>query len=478
MTDTEKLQEYQKILTQQYTNLLLHPHVKIHNDINKKFIKNTIFTTATPIHTIHNITTPNNICGKIIEHIQIYDLIKQHILCDFEVIIKKLENIEDTSTDIKNVKNTKNTKNTKPVSINLCKFVVETMHKYNKKKGVIYFNTQSRARQFYNQMLKHSNNFKTFIYISDNSDITEYENYNFDDTKLKKFEECIDPCIIITCDKLSYGYDNVLIDILYFGDIRSSKIDIRQIMGRGLRNNNLIYPNKLLHIVIPIYKFQLLQETINPSDINIIEKKYSKKDMEQLSLDHDKKSFENLREFLLFIISECGKDIINGKIQNTNKKPKPTPPHPIPPSPIPIIPDGYESIPPDICIEISSTKHGKYTEFIKFLKANNIYNDLTYNNFKNMHISHAWMPILGEIRQRYKKFCFKDINAIENANYYKTLNECNTACDNITNITIKEFGGEEQVTNMLKSIFNETNNKNILKYDTKIPLNKILYYYE
>jgi hypothetical protein len=38
------------------------------------------------------------------------------------------------------------------------------------------------------------------------------------------------------------------------GDPRQSDIDIRQIIGRGLRWNKQLYPNKLLHLLVPIYK--------------------------------------------------------------------------------------------------------------------------------------------------------------------------------------------------------------------------------
>jgi len=88
------------------------------------------------------------------------------------------------------------------------------------------------------------------------------------------------------------------------------------------------------------------------------------------------------------------------------------------------------------------------------------------------------MPILGDIRKRFKKFCFKDLNASENAGYYETLEECNKAYDKIKQETILEFGGIVKVKKMLKSTFDDKLNDNIKIKDLKIPVNKYLYYYE
>ena len=374
------------------------------------------------------------------------------------------------------------------------------MRTYNKKKGIIYFNTQYRARDCYMQMKNTYNTYKTFIYISDikssinsnsiKNSILDCRQYSPDDTNLTLFEDCKEPCIIITCDKLSYGYDNVFIDMLCFGDMRNSDIDIRQIMGRGLRNNYAVYPDKLLHVVIPIYKYNLLNETINNTDKEILEKtatdagttniKYSKKMLLQLEIDKEntyyENAFRNLREFLLFIIGECGKDIIDGVIQS-HKPQKPLPQLPqLPQLPEP---DNAETacIPSAICRELSTTYYGKYNEFIKYLARNSVYNAETYNTFRNNKPDNEWMPLLGEIRIRYKKFCFKDINARDNNHYYNTIEECNEAYDKIKALTTSECGGSLIVKKMLKSTYNDLLYANILKNDNKIPLNKDLFYY-
>lgn len=454
-------------LIDKHTKLLLQYDVKINKDDN--FVDKYIFVTATPKNDMDKIKYKNReIFGKIIEHVQIYELIKYQILCDFDVIIKKMEDINND--DIINNK------------LDLCNFVYDSMMQYNKKKGVIYFNSQHRARIFYRKMKKAFPKFRSFLYISDEDDIIQFEEYDISDTKLSEFEKCKEPCIIITCDKLSYGYDNVFIDLICFGDPRTSDIAIRQILGRGMRNNIDEYPDKILHVIIPIYKFQALNESEN---IDILTKQNLViKKQEQ---EYDIKSFEKLREFILFILSECGKDIINGCIvnknnnrqnniiQNTNNS---------------SIDDNYDEvkIPPTIYKPLCSKY--TYSKFIRYLSINNIYDDNTYNasrdkcdcidycTDKDECKYNIWMPILGDIRKRYKKFCFKDINAKENETFYETVEECKEAYEKIRQQTVLELGGMSKVKKMLKSTFEKKLNTNINIMDNKIPPNKYLFYYD
>jgi hypothetical protein len=277
---------------------------------------------------------------------------------------------------------------------------------------------------------------------------------------------------------MSYGYDNVFIDLICFGDPRESDVDIRQILGRGLRNNIELYPDKLLHILIPIYKFQMLDETITEKESKIIATKLTQ---EQQDLIHDIRSFERLKEFIIFIISECGKDIIDGQIVNkiqdihksiqnnissssSNPKPNQT--------------ETTLKIPPEICKELCTTGYNRYKRFIMYLRINNVYNDVTYNTFKDSKPENEWMPILGDIRKRYRKFCFRDINAPENVEYYDTVEECNEAYEKIKMETIKELGCMVKVKKMLKSTFENHLEKNIKMNDNKIPNNKHLFYYD
>ena len=84
------------------------------------------------------------------------------------------------------------------------------------------------------------------------------------------------------------------------------------------------------------------------------------------------------------------------------------------------------------------------------------------------------MPILGDIRKRYKKFCFKDINAKENAEYYATLEECEKAYEEC----LKLFAEESNCSiSKLKSKKTEQQlNKKIFEINSRIPINRELYY--
>ena len=100
--------------------------------------------------------------------------------------------------------------------------------------------------------------------------------------ELIDFENNKNKSIIIVVGKLGYGYDNPYIDFICLGDPRQSDIDIRQIIGRGLRWNKILYPNKLLHLLIPLYKNEF----------------------------ENYKDNTHLKKYLDYIIGECGKDII------------------------------------------------------------------------------------------------------------------------------------------------------------------------
>ena len=470
------------LLSEEHMKLLLKPNITYPNT-KTKFIDKLIFTTATPKNDMVN-DKFKPIFGNLIEHVQVYELIEKGILCNFEVIIKKMDDLsEDNQQDIQEPvpepilpkkkpivkRNAKSNIRKKKLPLDLCKFVADSMQTYNKKKGVIYFSKQSRCKLFYKKMKTKFPNFKSFIYISDTRDIADDKEFNRDDTSLKKFEECAEPCIIITCNKLSYGYDNIYIDLLCFGDSRESDVDIRQILGRGLRNNIALYPNKVLHVLIPIYKYQVLDENENITEDGTVTKKLSKnalqdiKDIKDMEMQHELKSFERLREFLLFILSECGKDIINGQIVNKlddEKKPK------LNPNSIPFTKPNEDDeetvkIPPEICKELCSTGYGKYSRFIPYLRANGVYDETTYNAFRTSSTENEWMPILGDIRKRYKKFCFKDIDAKENAEYYTKLEECekayeaiNQSLDTILGDTIGDYTPDE-----LKQVINKMDNK-------------------
>ena len=481
------------LLLEEHMKLLLKPDITCPNT-NTKFINKIIFTTATPKNDMVN-DKYKPIFGNLIEHVQVYELIQKGILCEFEVIIKKIEDLPDDKEQyildsgegevgeggeeksnhkivLKKPIVKKNIRK-KKLPLDLCKFVVDSMKTYNKKKGVLYFSTQQRCKSFYKKMKTNYPAFKSFIYISDTRDITDDKEFNRDDISLKKFEDCKEPCIIITCNKLSYGYDNVFIDLICLGDSRESEIDIRQILGRGLRNNLLMYPNKLLHILIPIYKYQVLDENENTTADSTIIKKLSKNELQEMDKKHEVKQFEPFREFLLFILNECGKDIINGRIVNKSLEPETKSETKNISSSISNNEDDEETvkIPPEICKEISSTAYGKYSRFIPYLRANGIYDETTYNAFRNSCDDNEWMPILGDIRKRYKKFCFQELSAKENAGYYETLEECNVAYENVNKNLYTVLGDTigDYTPDELKKIIN--------KMDCKIPKMKFELYY-
>jgi hypothetical protein len=57
-----------------------------------------------------------------------------------------------------------------------------------------------------------------------------------------------------------------------------------------------------------------------------------------------------------------------------------------------------------------------FSKFMVFLKSNNVYNERSYNELYYKNIN--WMPPIGSIRERYHKFCFKNIHP-DNNKYYE-----------------------------------------------------------
>jgi superfamily II DNA or RNA helicase len=341
-----------------------------------------IFASATPTE---NIEINQNIFGNIIEKVKVYELINNEILCNIITLVKKLDNIKKEYHDLKNL-------------------IIDCMNNFNKKKGIIYVNNTNNAKMLYDIMKKEIN---TYIYVSKNIDV---------DSELDKdiydFENNDNPCIIIVVGKISYGYDNPFIDFICFGDPRQSDIDIRQILGRGLRWNKKLYPNKYLHVLVPLYKdeFGLYQTN------------------------------ESLKNYLNYIIGECGQDIIfknadigsndciikNMSIQN-NK-----------------IYEG-EIIPFEILKEYSTNFYNMYSNFIRLLKNNKVYDENKYNEFKKRMPD---IPDLCNLQNKYKKFNFQSIHPDAN----------------------KYYSDKKQALEAIKNIDKSVNNKKIL------PNKKIMLY--
>ena len=332
-----------------------------------------LFGSATPTE---DIELQPLIYGKVIEKIKVYELINQELLCNIETIVKQLN---EKKTEYHNLKD----------------LIVESMTKYKKKKGIIYVNDCKNAENLY-KLLQKQDKLNVYIYVSKNIQV---ENDN--DTNIKTFEDDAKQCVIICVGKIGYGYDNNYIDFICLGDPRQSDIDIRQIIGRGLRYNKKVYPNKLLHLLVPLYRDEFGNCAKN----------------------------EHLKKYLDYIIGECGQDIIfknNGSAIISNEKLEQ------------INSNNYdgENIPTELLNEYCTTGYNKYTDFLKFLKSNKIYDEISYNQLKERQ---DWIVSLGDINKKYPKFCFRHIHP-NNINYYWNKKEALHAIIIVKDILIKKIG--------------------------------------
>ncbi len=372
--------------------------------IKSKFIKNRLFLTATPTELMIN--DEKNLFGKLISLVKVYELINYGILCNVETIIKKMAHHKKEYYD-------------------LYSLICSSIKKYNKKKGLIYANTQQNAIQLYKLFNHKNNNVKAYIYVSDKIDVD-----NIGDDELTNFEDDEMPCILITCKKIDYGYDNIWIDFICFADPKSGDIEIRQIIGRGLRNNEQIYPNKILHVLLPIY------------------------------CDETENEYGHVVSYLKYLVEEVGQDLTSGirdgfQLTGNNKLIHKK------------IYDG-EDIPSEICEKLSTTSYYKYENFKRFLKENNVYDELIYNVAQEKY---DWMPEISVVRERFKQFCFRDIHP-HNRTFYWTKEEC------LKNID-KAYEELKNNYSMTKKMYMDSSEKlSILnKINNKIPLIDIDWYY-
>ena len=390
---------------------------------NNKYIKNRIFTTATPID---EIILNNQLFGKLVEKVKIYELVNDEILCSIETIIKKLDNKKHEYSD-------------------LSKLIIKSMIDFDKKKGIVYVNNCANAENLY-RLIKKQSIIEPYIYVSKDIEKEVSEEIIISDELIKSkkklinseeqltnFEKSVEKSIIIAVGKIGYGYDNSWIDFICFGDPRTSDIDIRQIVGRGLRWDKKLYPEKILHILIPCYK-------------NEIDNSYE-----------DNKALE---AYMNYIISEYGDDKIekiiinmnksNGDIENKGKK--------------------YEGddIPIEIYKKWCTTGYNMYSKFMVFLKTNNIYDEITYNTLKEKQ---EWIIDLGNLQTKYPKFCFRHIHP-NNINYYWDKKEALEAYEICSNKLINDIGKEKYRKLDSRYKLNKIN-----ELDKKIPIiNFDLYY--
>ena len=364
-----------------------------------------LFGSATPTD---DIELQPLVYGKVIEKVKVYELINMELLCNIETIVKQLNEKKSEYHNLKDL-------------------IVESMIKYKKKKGIIYVNDCKNAENLY-KLLQKQYKLNVYIYVSKNIEVE-----NDSDTDIKTFEKDKEQCVIICVGMIGYGYDNDFIDFICLGDPRQSDIDIRQIIGRGLRWKKDVYPNKLLHLLVPLYRDEFGNCAKN----------------------------EHLKKYLDYIIGECGKDIIfksNGNavvgniIQTSNEG------------------DDYdgEKIPTEILNEYCTTGYNKYSDFLKFLKSNMIYDEISYNKLKEKQ---NWLVSLGDIKKKYPKFCIRHIHP-NNLDYYWNKNEALDATIIAKDLLIKKIGRDN---------YSElTHDQLIKKYnliDNKIPNIDIDLYY-
>ena len=364
-----------------------------------------LFGSATPTD---DIELQPLVYGKVIEKVKVYELINQELLCNIETIVKQLNEKKSEYHNLKDL-------------------IVESMIKYEKKKGIIYVNDCKNAENLY-KLLQKQDKLNVYIYVSKNIEVE-----NDSDTDIKTFEKDKEQCVIICVGKIGYGYDNDYIDFICLGDPRQSDIDIRQIIGRGLRWKKDVYPNKLLHLLVPLYRDEFGNCAKN----------------------------EHLKKYLDYIIGECGKDIIfksngNAVIGNGTYTTKEG--------------DDYdgEKIPTEILNEYCTTGYNKYTDFLKFLKSNKIYDEISYNKLKEKL---NWIIDLGGLQTKYKNFCFRNIHP-NNINYYWNKKEAREAYEICNNKLIIELGKEKY-----RRYNSQQKLEKINELDKKIPIiNFDLYY--
>ena len=371
---------------------------------NNEYFKNRIFTTATPVDVM---ILNKNIFGNLVEKIKIYELVNNQILCNIETIIKKLDNKKHEYSD-------------------LSKLIEKSIILYNKRKGIVYVNDCKNAENLYN-IMKKNNIIKPYLYISKDIDDIDSEKEKED------FETTPDKAVIIAVGKIGYGYDNENVDFICFGDPRTSDIDIRQIIGRGLRWNKLTYPDKILHILVPCYKNELDNYDDNKAldtYLNYIISEYGNDDISKIIINYDS---------------------IKNNHDNTGKKY-----------------DG-EDIPIEIYKNWCTTGHNMYSKFMIFLKLMNVYNEQSYN--KLYELNNDWMINLGDIQTKYPKFCFRHIHPL-NIDYYWTKKEALDAYEISNNKLMIEYGKDKY-----RKLMSCNKLKKINKLDNKIPIiNFDLYY--
>jgi superfamily II DNA or RNA helicase len=252
-------------------------------NINNKCLKSAniefmLFASATPDKTQEN---KSEIYGEVINKVTLKELIRLKYLCPIVPLVE----INDI-----NPKDPEEIKLEKAFGkyYNFPYMIKEGFKKFNKNKAILFCNNTANCYEMYDLLNSRKDvlgNIKVFYpYVSrsvkkkntennntennntennntenndtDSSsdiDITEEETIITPEEKknienvLKEYENCIEPCILITCKKISVGYSHSPIDFVIIADNKLSITDISQSIGRGVR---LWYLNKQCHVLL------------------------------------------------------------------------------------------------------------------------------------------------------------------------------------------------------------------------------------
>jgi len=246
-----------------------NPKNERHKCLTSPNIDSMLFVSATPEKSQEKKT---DIYGEVINKTTVKQLIELKYLCKI-IPLMEIDSVNPSDPDDIILKEAFGKYYKLPYMIK------ESFTKYNKKKAVLFCNNIANCWRIYD-LLKTRNdvmgNIKIFHpYVSrrvkkkctvksdstksnstenDDSnseseseseseigDITEEETIldpeekkNIEDV-LKEYENCLEPCILITCKKIAVGYNHPPIDFIIIADNKSSITDISQIFGRGSR---------------------------------------------------------------------------------------------------------------------------------------------------------------------------------------------------------------------------------------------------
>ena len=385
---------------------------------DNEYIKRRLFCSATPYKDQRD--NKSNY-GECIEEVRVGELINQGYLCPIKTILKDYKD-----------------------EISLSKIILQEIKCKNKKKTIIFCNTQANCKSLFGQMKhiinKNNLNIKPHIYIGKNKN-SNIDDINLDEKETDKnildsFEKDDEISLIITCKKISMGYDYPKIDFVVFADPKCDKVEIAQCIGRGLRTTNDI--NKVCHVLLPV----------NEEEV-------------------EESKFKTVISYFQYMRNECNYEILSSNTwHNGNENDNDN-----------IIPKegnkyGFniecdfmdERLKTKIIDKYSVEAFKKYPDFITLLKDKNITNEEEYNN----NSTNKLIPSLENVYTKYPNFCFKDI--IKNSNsFYLTKTDAIEAKD-IAKKKWREHNKKKKIKN--SKLLIELN-----KIDSKIPIiNFDLYY--